>query len=47
MDMNQIVMYVFMFIGMVVCVVVTAIALVWVTCFVVRMLVKSFNEGTM
>jgi len=43
MDLKTFVMYVFMSIGIIVCVVVTSIALVWVTCFVVRLLVKTFG----
>lgn len=34
---------IFTFIGIAVCIVVTLIALVWLTCFVVRLLVKSFK----
>lgn len=43
MDMKSFVMYCFMIIGILVCVVVSAIALVWTTCFVVRILIKSFK----
>ena len=34
---------IFTFIGIVVCIVATLIALVWLTCFIVRLLVKSFK----
>ena len=34
---------IFTFIGMIVCVIVTLIAIVWLTCFFVKLLVKTFN----
>lgn len=34
---------IFTFIGMVVSIIVTLIAIVWLTCFVVKLLIKSFN----
>ena len=42
MDLNQIVMNIFLIIGMIVCIVVTTIALVYGICFVVRLLIKTF-----
>ena len=35
---------IFTFIGIVVCIITAAIALVWLTCFVVRLLVKTFGS---
>lgn len=43
MDLKTLVTYIFMVIGILVCIVVTAVALVWVTCFVIRVLVRTFG----
>lgn len=43
MDLNNVVMNIFMFIGMIVCITVTAIALVYGVCVVVKILVKTFG----